>query len=157
MQVLKQLEKIVNKYSAVQKESIKGHNRLRRVWTRFKLDPDDIRHLRDQVISTVAVLTSLQISISKSAITWFLIQNFTELISISNLTSDVKEDVETLAQSDQEREKEAVANWFAPASFGEQQNDYLAQRQAETGTWFLNDPRYVNWKETSGSTLLCPG
>ena len=50
-----------------------------------------------------------------------------------------------------------IADWFAPSSFADQQNDYLAQCHAGTGTWFCENSQYEHWCRQPNTTLLCPG
>lgn len=77
------------------------------------------------------------------------------------MTSGIQETVDGILQSDDQREREKIADWYAPAAFAEQYNEYSRARQSGTGAWFLQDDRYISWREnqtkTPNATLLCPG
>lgn len=135
---LDQCEKLIDKHSAIQNDS--SHpSKLRRAWQRVKLDPDDVRHLRDQLSSQLHQLNTIQLAID------------------SDLVCVVHERVEDLQQSEIQWKRAQVSGWYSPASFAEQQTDLLSRRHPATGTWFLDHPQYCHWRDNVGSTLLCPG
>jgi Cdc6-like AAA superfamily ATPase len=70
---------------------------------------------------------------------------------------DMGRNVEYLSRNDQQSERNKIADWFAPSSFADQQNDYLAQRHAGTGTWLCKNSQYEHWCRQADNTLLCPG
>jgi len=58
-EVLEECSKLVEKYSSVQSNANHRFN-VRRAWTRLKVDPDEIRHLRDRLPAQITQLTLLQ-------------------------------------------------------------------------------------------------
>ena len=65
--------------------------------------------------------------------------------------------MEELRKSDEEYEKEQIANWFAPPTFAEQHSDITGRRQPGTGQWLLDSAKYQAWTQGKNCTLLCPG
>ncbi|CAH0017361.1 unnamed protein product [Clonostachys rhizophaga] len=54
--------------------------------------------------------------------------------------------------------REDIIQWSSSTDFTAQYYDYLEKRQKDTGTWFLEDPKFKNWVEGQGSnTLFCYG
>jgi hypothetical protein len=60
-------------------------------------------------------------------------------------------------------EKEKIRHdcleWISTVDFSGQQSDYLEQRQAQTGYWFLQESLFKSWVTASSQTwaLSCPG
>jgi Cdc6-like AAA superfamily ATPase len=50
-----------------------------------------------------------------------------------------------------------IADWLAPATYHEQQNDYFSKVIPGTGQWLLTHPSYLAWRSGSTPTLLLPG
>ncbi|VUC33388.1 unnamed protein product [Clonostachys rosea] len=54
--------------------------------------------------------------------------------------------------------REDIIQWSSSTNFTAQYYDYLEKRQKDTGTWFLEDPKFRDWVEGQGnSTLFCYG
>lgn len=71
--------------------------------------------------------------------------------------SDISRTIQRLAVSHDSGELQQIADWIAPASYAEQQNDYFARVQPGTGQWILADPLYRRWVEGPEASLLLPG
>ncbi len=54
-------------------------------------------------------------------------------------------------------ERRAVIEWITPLEYASQHNDFLHKRQAGTGKWLLNSPRYADWLANKHRTLFCKG
>jgi hypothetical protein len=57
--VLEQLNKIIDKHSEIHLSSAGIRNRSRRVWKRFKWEPDDVQQLRSRLTSNISLLNAL--------------------------------------------------------------------------------------------------
>ncbi|CAH0050248.1 unnamed protein product [Clonostachys solani] len=54
--------------------------------------------------------------------------------------------------------REDIIQWSSSTNFAAKYYDYLEKRQQDTGTWFLEDPKFKDWVEGQGnSTLFCYG
>lgn len=54
--------------------------------------------------------------------------------------------------------REDIIQWSSSTNFTAQYYDYLEKRQKDTGTWFLEDPKFKDWVGGQGnSTLFCYG
>jgi hypothetical protein len=53
--------------------------------------------------------------------------------------------------------KRKILEWICPTDYHEQHADYAGRREDETGEWFLQDPKFQEWKQSAESTLFCPG
>lgn len=58
--ILRRADEVANKYSSLQDDKGTFRGQARRHWKRFKTDPDDIRHLRDQMTALVVQLGAIQ-------------------------------------------------------------------------------------------------
>ncbi|KAK4155941.1 hypothetical protein C8A00DRAFT_41494 [Chaetomidium leptoderma] len=50
-----------------------------------------------------------------------------------------------------------ILEWLTKVNYGQQQSDYLNQRQPGTGQWLLNSDEFKTWVEGDRQTLFCPG
>lgn len=57
-EVLETLEKTLNKYSELQPGCEDVRKKVKKMWKRLKWEPDDIRDLRDRMITSVALLNA---------------------------------------------------------------------------------------------------
>ncbi|KAK5073265.1 hypothetical protein LTR51_005907 [Lithohypha guttulata] len=137
-EVLEEAEKLVSKYSSIQ-NTTSGRFKVRRAWVRLQVDPNDIRHLRDQLAAQITQLGLLYDVIE------------------TDLVINVYEGVQDLQHSDAQRERTIVADWYSSTDFANQQTDQLYQREPGTGRWFLGRSEYQQWRQQVNSTLLCPG
>ena len=62
--VLKDLEKIIDKYEILDAHPAGLGNKLRRSWKRLKFEPEDVRDLRSRLISNVGLWNSFMGSLS---------------------------------------------------------------------------------------------
>lgn len=114
-------------------QEIDDHQSLQRPWKRLKLDPTDVRELRDRVHGIVKSLDVINGQITQ--------KNVQELVKYKN---------------DEQHQK--YLEWLSPASFaaGPYQNA-LDLRQPGTGKWFIESQEFQNWVAAPGETLFCPG
>lgn len=55
------------------------------------------------------------------------------------------------------QETRAILDWISMATPSLQQRDLIRRRQSGTGEWLLESKEIMNWIDTSGQTLFCPG
>lgn len=87
---------------------------------------------------------------------------FSELASESFATgSETNRIVQGIAQqlnkvqlSDEEHR---ILDWLSPLPDPSRSTGERDRRQTGTGTWFLQTPEYVSWRNGTSPTLLCPG
>jgi NACHT domain len=61
-------------------------------------------------------------------------------------------------QRDKDRQKHhMLMEWISSTNFPAQQSDLIGRRQAGTGQWFLNSPKFAKWLYGPNETLFCPG
>lgn len=58
-------------------------------------------------------------------------------------------------QDDQERL--GILDWLTPIDYAPQQSDFISRRQAGTGQWLLDSPKFHAWLQADKHTLFCPG
>ena len=58
-------------------------------------------------------------------------------------------------QDDQERI--SILDWLTPIDYAPQQSDFINRRQAGTGQWLLDSPKFHAWLQVDKQTLFCPG
>ena len=58
-------------------------------------------------------------------------------------------------QDDQERL--GILDWLTPIDYAPQQSDFINRRQAGTGQWLLDSPKFHAWLQADKQTLFCPG
>ncbi|KAK5659055.1 hypothetical protein OQA88_1142 [Cercophora sp. LCS_1] len=64
------------------------------------------------------------------------------------LQSAIEHDQQTLMQA---------LSWVSNAGSPVQQARFKSLIHKDTGQWFINDPRFKDWLQNPGTTLLCPG
>jgi hypothetical protein len=91
------------------------------------------------------------------AITYVTNQKMSQRIDEIGKVSDAM--LDATQRSEKEKIRVACLNWISTVDFSGQQSDFLGQRQAETGFWFLHDPLFQKWVTTTDQTwaLSCPG
>lgn len=47
-----------------------------------------------------------------------------------------------------------ILRWLSTDDFEETHERYYGQRAKNTGQWLLNDPRFIDWRDTAQSSLL---
>ena len=58
-------------------------------------------------------------------------------------------------QDDQERL--SILDWLTPIDYAPQHSDIINRRQAGTGQWLLDSPKFHAWLQVDKQTLFCPG
>ena len=78
--------------------------------------------------------------------------------NLANIQHDVSNITTTMAAHQIEDRRDKVLRWIAPSDFvAETHNAACRQREPETGDWFLQDPRYQDWRNCPGSVLWLYG
>ena len=54
-------------------------------------------------------------------------------------------------------DRRAVLDWLTPIDYAPEQNDFINRRQARTGQWLLDSPKFQTWLQGDRQTLFCPG
>ena len=61
-------------------------------------------------------------------------------------------------QQHKDRQKHhMLMEWISSTNFPAQQSDLIDAREAGTGQWFLQSPKFAEWVDGSNETLFCPG
>ncbi|KAH7073997.1 ankyrin repeat-containing domain protein, partial [Paraphoma chrysanthemicola] len=53
--------------------------------------------------------------------------------------------------------RERICKWLSRIDHASQQHSMISERQAGTGSWFLQSDAYRTWLKKSSQTLFCPG
>ncbi|KAJ7027038.1 ankyrin repeat domain-containing protein [Mycena alexandri] len=53
--------------------------------------------------------------------------------------------------------RSAIIEWLSPINFFVRQQDISKNRQLGTGEWLLSDPKFKQWKSSTGGILWCSG
>ncbi|KAH7120600.1 ankyrin repeat-containing domain protein [Dactylonectria macrodidyma] len=141
--VLKQLERVLDKYVELRPGNQKFDMKVKRAWKRLNWEPDDIRDLRSCVVSNIALLNAFQGRV------------------ISQISQATKFGVDRLNQRQEDRERyeeqQTILDWLTPIDYTLQQNDFLSRRQPGTGQWLIESKEFLSWVASSKQTLFCPG
>ena len=62
------------------------------------------------------------------------------------------DDLHRLEKTDKMRRK--ILNWLSPDDFDETHDMHFRKRFENTGQWLLDDPRFLNWRQGTRSSLL---
>jgi Cdc6-like AAA superfamily ATPase len=65
--------------------------------------------------------------------------------------------VDRLNERQDDQERLSILNWLTPIDYAPQQNDFINRRQAGTGQWLLDSPKFHAWLQADKQTLYCPG
>jgi len=106
--------------------------RTKRVWKKFKWEPNDIRELRGRIASNVNFLNTFN----------------------SRLT---REGVDKLVHHQDNQERRAIIDWLSPTNYATQQSDFISRRQEGTGLWLINSSEFQGWLSPSKQIIFCPG
>lgn len=106
------------------------NSRIKHVWKRLKLDPEDVRELRDRACSVIESLTAVNVRITQNQIQ--------ELVNYRN-----------------EEQHQKYLDWLSSESFAADWGKPI--HQPGTGSWFIESPGFQNWIQNPGQTLFCPG
>ncbi|PSN58640.1 hypothetical protein BS50DRAFT_627129 [Corynespora cassiicola Philippines] len=129
---LRKLEHTIDKYSKIGSQQTSIGSKLKRIWKRLSIEPEDIRELRSNINVNIALLTA-----------------FTGRLTRDNTVR--------LVRYQEDKEQRAVLEWLTPTDYAPQQNDFLKQRQVGSGNWLLDSAEFKSWVETKNQTLFCPG
>lgn len=116
---------VIGKYREIGQSSSIKH-----AWKRLKLDPEDVRELRDRVCSLVESLTAINVRITQDQVQ--------ELVNYKN-----------------EEQRQKYLDWLSSESFTADRGKPIYQ--TGTGRWFIESPEFQNWIQNPGQTLFCPG
>lgn len=142
--VLQELEKFIQKHSALQsnsKEDIKVRHRVNRLWQKGKWNPEDVRDFRSRLTSNISTLNTLAHARLQRT-TDYLVLHMNRLVMHGN---------------DQQRSE--MVNWISSSDYGNaaKQSDLLSQRVDGTRSPLLDSSALKKWRETKGSIILCTG
>lgn len=66
--------------------------------------------------------------------------------------------IDRLNQYQDDRERQAIADWLTPVNYAPHHNDLISRRQNGTGKWLLKSEALQKWlNDQSKRTLFCPG
>lgn len=116
---------VIDKYKEVGQSSSIKH-----VWKRLKLDPEDVRELRDRVCSVIESLTAINVRITQDQVQ--------DLVNYKN-----------------EEQHQKYLDWLSSESFEADRGK--PAYQPGTGQWFIDSPDFQTWIQYPGQTLFCPG
>ena len=137
--VLSELERTLDKYTELESRQTGIGRRLKRVWKRLSLEPEDIRNLRSRVSVNIDLLNAFT-------------QQRTRDNTISILQYQKNQEQRAISQ-----EQQAILDWLTRVDYSPQQNDFLRQRQVGSGQWLLDSVEFKDWTGGNKRTLLCPG
>ncbi|KAF5697455.1 hypothetical protein FMUND_15405 [Fusarium mundagurra] len=75
----------------------------------------------------------------------------------ATILKEAREDRKKQLDREAATQQGTVLNWLAPVDFASQQNDFIRERGAGTGQWFLDSPEFQAWLQADKQTLFCPG
>ncbi|KAH8655488.1 hypothetical protein BX600DRAFT_515307 [Xylariales sp. PMI_506] len=131
--VLIDLLALLKKYELLRDQTRRGGTiRVKRVWQRLSFDADDLRDLRDRLVSNVLMLRA-----------------FSE--------RDVRGTLVRLGQHIDDERRQQILDWVSRENPSAQLNDLLQRCVPGTRRWLLESRHWQNWINTKGSTLYCPG
>ena len=76
---------------------------------------------------------------------------------ISKTGKETLEIVKTMQQGLQDKLRKDLLDWLSPTDFGTRQDDLLADKEKDTGQWFLDSPEFNRWIGGPKQILFCPG
>ncbi|KAJ6149578.1 hypothetical protein N7471_000777 [Penicillium samsonianum] len=123
--LIQDIWKVIGEYREIGQNSSIKH-----VWKRLKLDPEDVRELRDRVCSVIESLTAINVRITQDQVQ--------ELVNYKN-----------------EEQHQKHLDWLSSESFAADWGKPLYQ--PGTGRWFIESPGFQTWIQNPGQTLFCPG
>ncbi|OCL02380.1 hypothetical protein AOQ84DRAFT_382728, partial [Glonium stellatum] len=129
---LEELEKTLDKYGELGPGPVTVEKWTKRVWKKLKWEPDDIRELRNRIVSNVTFLNAFN----------------------GRLT---REGVDKLVCHQDNQERQAIIDWLSPTDYATQQSDFMSKRYEGTGLWFLTSSEFQKWISRSKQTMFCSG
>jgi Cdc6-like AAA superfamily ATPase len=65
--------------------------------------------------------------------------------------------VDRLNKRQDDQERLGILDWLNPIDYAPQQSDFINRRQAGTGQWLLDSPKFHAWLQADKQILFCPG
>jgi hypothetical protein len=56
-----------------------------------------------------------------------------------------------------EKKLQEITDWLSQLDFDQKQHNIISNYTAETGNWFLEEPKFQSWLRGEFNTLWCPG
>ena len=131
-QLLFELQRTLEKYAELESPQSGMRGKMKRIWKRLTVEPEDIRNLRSRVNDNIVLLNA------------FTLQQ-------------MKDDTTKLVVDQKLRDKQAILDWLTPIDYHPQQDECVRQRQPGTGQWLLDSAEFRAWVEAENKTLFCPG
>jgi fungal STAND N-terminal Goodbye domain/NACHT domain len=78
------------------------------------------------------------------------------IAEIENITKDT---LVVLQRDDKDKRRDKICEWLSSTNFPLQHSDFIAEREAGTGQWFLDSPAFRTWAhgDETTKTLFCQG
>ncbi|RFU33238.1 hypothetical protein B7463_g3094, partial [Scytalidium lignicola] len=130
--VLIELQRILDNNTELSNQAGNTGTRIKRVWKRFKWDPENIRDLRSRISTNIGLLNAFN-------------GRFT------------RDNVVKLVQHQEDQRRQIVLDWITTINYAPQQTDFITRRQIGTGQWLLDSVEFQEWLNTKQRTLFCPG
>lgn len=137
--VIQDTQRTLEKYSPIKLPSGGIRRRTQRAWKQLTWDPGDIQGLRNRILSNVLLLNSFSHSFTRD-----------------KLVGLVKGQDQLIRRQEQQHHQK-VLDWLTPTDYATQQSDIISRRQAGTGQWLLESPKFQGWLTTKKEALFCPG
>ncbi|ETS78724.1 hypothetical protein PFICI_08577 [Pestalotiopsis fici W106-1] len=134
--VLDDIKRVAEKYSTLVPQDTTVKRRAKRVWKRFKWDPNEARDLRSRITSNITVLQSFTAARTDNTI----------------LRLEQRQ-----GRQEYRQEVQDILDWLTPIDAAPQQADFIRRRQPGTGQWLLESLEYNKWKASKGEILFCRG
>ncbi|KAJ9629189.1 hypothetical protein H2204_008978 [Knufia peltigerae] len=134
--VLVDLNAVIDSHTELDTVNSTTTKRTSRLWKRMKWDPAEASKLRLRLVSATQLLKAVL-----------------DGTQLNNIAQGVK----TLAVAADAAEIRDIADWVAPATYSEWQNDYFSKILPGTGQWILTDPSYRDWRNGDLANLFFDG
>ncbi|KAH8822041.1 hypothetical protein F5884DRAFT_894735 [Xylogone sp. PMI_703] len=73
------------------------------------------------------------------------------------ISLDTQDKIDTLVESNNDREGQIIADWLTPVDYGLHLSNYINKQQKGTGKWFIESREFNYWLSQRNQTLFCPG
>ena len=148
--VLIDVQRLLLKYQILGETATTHGQRLKRVWKRLTLEPEDIKELRARITSTIGLVnTSITVSIS---VTTSTINK--QVSKIDQKVSEIDAQVNKVVDTQDLEYRQALLKWISDTDHAAILADVLSRRQRGTGEWFLNNEAFQNWFNGRGSNIF---
>jgi Cdc6-like AAA superfamily ATPase len=129
---LGKLERTIEKYSELDSRRNNIKDKVKRAWKQLSLEPEDIRELRSNINANITLLNAFTSRLTKNKIA-------------------------KLVRCQEDKEKQTILDWLAPANYAAQQHDFFSKGESGTGQWLLESADFQQWVKTKNLTLFCTG